>query len=426
MESLMYPVLRPFALLLLSLTFGHTEQIFIDPESYPLATRSLSEQYCARGKREDPLCQSHTLSYIDSNVSGFPSFMRGVSAYITPYLKEYRESDPKKEVLGMLKEFHGDLSGEWYDKNIFGLFAKSPSTYTLSLTSSGYSGGAHGYYGISYTNIAIASQKKISLSTLFVPGSDKRLHTTARSWYKLAHNLQPSQPLTDDDWFEDKFVLPDNFAITPYGLYFLYGQYEIKAYAYGLTSFFLPYSAVAEIIDPKGPLAFALTSPKDHIEASFSNTEMRLSLSARQQGDQVTVSASLLPLAYADRAWLSVSLPQIDTKKALLSTGYKHFDHTVPYDRSNKIYNGAIHKTIHAKYLLVEADKRNPEYRKRYTMQFRVKVPPSVKVLIIDIRATLQKGKKSDTLPPEYEGITGQQGYKNYRILLPLHRQMKK
>ena len=422
----MYPILRPLALLLLSWTFGHTGQLFIDPGSYPLATRTLSEQYCARGKREEPLCQSHTLSYIDSNVSGFPSFMRGLSAYTAPYLKEYRETDLKKEVLGMLKELSGDVSGEWYDKSTFRLFAKTSSTYTLSLTSNGYSGGAHGYYNIGYTNIDIATQKKITLSRLFVPGSIQKLNTIAHAYYKRVHNLRPSQPLTDDDWFEDRFVLPDNFAITPYGLYFLYGQYEIKPYAYGLTSLFLPYPAIAEIIDPNGPLAFALKSPQDRIEAFFKNQEMRLSLSARREGDQVTITAGLVPLTYADRAWLSVSLPQIDTKKALLSTGYKHFDHTIPYDHSNKIYNGATHKTIHAKYLLIEADRRNPEYGQRYTMQFRVKAPQAAKVLIIDIRATLQKEKKSDTLPPEYEGITGQQGYKNYRILLPLHRKMKK
>ncbi len=426
MEPLMHPVTRSFALLLFFLTFGDTEQVFIDPSNYPIATRTLSEQYCAQGTRKESLCQSHTLSYLDSNVSDFPSFMKGVDAYIAPYLKEYKESDLKKEVLSILKELNGDLSGGWYDKMVFRLFAKTPTTYTLSFESNGYSGGAHGYHRIAYTNIGIKTQKRVTLSDLFLPNYKQRLHDIALAYYKKAHNLKPSQPLEHDGWFKNRFELAENFAITPLGLYFLYNQYEIKSYADGLTDLLLPYGALKEIIDPRGLLAFALKIPQNKTKAVYKNGQMKLSVDIKCKNNETMVTAHLTPLSYTELAWLSISLPQISSKQHLLSTGYENFDHIIPYDTRNTIYNSALNKSMHAKYMLVEADKSHAEYGKTYTMWFRFKIPRKIKILIIDIRATLKNNKLTYTLPDEYEGIKGQQGYKNYRILLPLHRKMKK
>jgi hypothetical protein len=64
--------------------------------------------------------------------------------------------------------------------------------------------------------------------------------------------------LTEDEWFEERFILPENFAFTSRGILFLYNQYEIKPYSSGLSTFLLPYEALRGIIDPAGPLAFVL------------------------------------------------------------------------------------------------------------------------------------------------------------------------
>ncbi len=346
--------------------------------------------------------------------------MRGVDTHITPFLNTYRKSDPHKLVTDTIKQFGDTISGDWYDNTNITLFAKTPRTYTLSIESNGYSGGAHGYYTIAYINIDTQTQKQLSLSNLFLPKYKQKLHNIALAYYKIAHNLKPSDPLTQDGWFDNKFMLAENFAITPQGLYFLYNQYEIKPYADGQTNFLLPYAAIQKIIDPKGLLAFALNASNNSLKATYANEQMKLSAEIKRRGDTVTLTAHLTPRTSAKAAWLSVSLPQIDSKRQLLSTGYKGFDHVVPYDTRNSIYNGALNKSMHARYMLVEADKRNVDYDKRYTMWFRFKVPHKLKTLIIDIRATLKNDKMTYTLPEEYEGVKGQQGFKNYRLVLPL------
>lgn len=410
------------SLLILSFLLGTAEarQIFIDDGDYLLSIHTLSEKYCRHIDHYRKFCEAKSLSYIDDNVSDLPDFLEGLRNHIEPAIRSYRQKDLKKEVWNTTRKSDGEISGEWYDKTRIGLFAKTPATYTLSFESNGFSGGAHGYDTVSYTNIDISTQKSLPLKELFLPGTEEKLAQIALAYYKLARNMKPYQPLTYDAWFEDRFKLPENYAITSYGLYFLYNQYEIKPYAEGRTDFFLPYAAIRSIIDPKGPLAFALKVPKEKMEAVFENDQMRLSFKAQKKGDWITIWAHLTPKYYALHAWLTISLPQIRSKKYLLSTGYNGFERLIPYDTKNKVYNRYEKKAVPAKYMILEADKVTPEYDKTYTMWFRIKEPPKLKTLIIDIRATLKRERNSFTLPEEYEGVTGVQGYKNYRMFLPL------
>ena len=248
-------------LIFVLLTFwgmAQAQQRFVAPGEYRLSTRTLSEKYCTRIDKDRTFCEGKKLSYLDTDVSDLPAFLKGAQTFVDPQLAEYRKTNLKKEVLETVVESGGGIAGEWYSETRIALFAKTPATYTLAIESNGYTGGAHGYDTVGYTNVAIATQKKLTLRELFLPGTEGKFKEIAETYYRLEHDLRPAQPLTDDDWFENRFVLAENFAITPRGLYFLYNQYEIKPYAVGRTSFFLPYGAVRDLIDPKGPLAFAI------------------------------------------------------------------------------------------------------------------------------------------------------------------------
>ena len=417
----MHPYFKYLLLLSLLINFTNAQERFVDEDAFHLAHNTLSEKYCKAFKAEKRFCKAKKLTYIDANVTDLPAFLKGLGAYITPILKEYKENDLKNDVLSTIKEFNGDVTGEWYDETAIALFSKTPSTYTLSNTSNGYSGGAHGYYRITFGNYDIQTQKKLTLEALFIADSNKTLHTIALNYYRQTRGLKPTESLVDDGWFENRFMLAENFAITPRGIYFLYNQYEIKSYADGLTEFLLPYSALHNIINPRGVLAFALQQPKHQLHADFDSEQIKLSIDAKKNNDAtVTVTARMTSREYAKQGWLSVSLPQISSKKGLLSTGYTHFDHVTPYDSHNRIYNGTLKKTIPAKYLLIKADKRNMGYGKTYTMTFKIKIPKKLKTLIIDIRGTLKTERMTYVLPDEYEGVEGQQGYTNYRVFLGL------
>ena len=52
----------------------------------------------------------------------------------------------------------------------------------------------------------------------------------------------------------DRFRLPDNFAIGPKGLTFLYNLYEIASYAQGITELLIEYGEIHILIRPDGPI----------------------------------------------------------------------------------------------------------------------------------------------------------------------------
>ena len=400
------------------LLFG--EEIFIDQNSYRLAHRTLSEKYCKHTSKDHTFCESRELGYLDCDDPDLPAFLKGSKAHIAPVVEAYRRNDTKHAVLSDLKDLGDDMPGEWYNNSTIDLFSKTDSTYTLSTISNGYSGGAHGYYGIHFDNYSIASQKRLTLDDLFVKDYSLALTNIAQKHYRHTRGLKPGQALTEDGWFENKFVLAENFALTPRGIYFYYNSYEIKSYADGHTTFLLPYYKLKSIIDPKGSLSFALQQAHT-LHADFQDAHMKITLDTERQADRITVAATMTSADAAKQGWLSVSLPQVRSKNLLIGTYRNTFDHLIPYDRHNRIYNVSSRKTMKAKYLLVEADKKEWGYGETCGMKFTFFIPKGIKELALDVRGTLKSDKTTYTLPDAYEqSITGQQGYHNYRIFLEL------
>lgn len=415
-------ILKIILILSITLHFSNAYEVFVQTDTLKLANITLSKNYCKNSNSNRRLCKSRKLSFIDYDDVDLPTFLRGIKTYISPILTSYNKDDIKASTLLDLNESQGDITGNWYDESSIELMAKTESTYTLSNTSEGYSGGAHGYYDTSFKNYDIHTQKELKLSDLFIADSNKILHDTALKYYKELKGLKPTDSLTDDGWFENNFVLAKNFAITPRGLLFYYNSYEIKSYADGSTQFMLPYSKIYNIISPKGPLGYLLNKPNNSTSATFENDQILLFIEAQYHRDYtITLTAKIKAKNGAERVWLSISLPQISSKKIILNTSKNNFDNLSTYDTHNKIYNTSIKRAKHAKYLLIEADKKKLMYEATATMGFKMKVPKQhMKELLIDVRATLQRDQTTYTLPNEYEGIVGQQGYRNHRLFLRL------
>ncbi|MEA2048486.1 MAG: RsiV family protein [Campylobacterota bacterium] len=348
------------ALTLLFSFFAHGTELFVQKENLNLAHITLFETYCKSIKPSQELCQSKKLTYIDYDDANLPTFLQGIKGHITPILKEYRADNLKKNTLSNINDMHAEVSGKWSYESAIDLFAKTPTTYTLSTTSSGYEGGAHGYYYEGYDNYAIQTHTKLTLDDLFVADYNQTLHNIAKRHYKKLKALAPNQPLTDEGWFEDRFVLAENFAITSRGLYFFYNQYEIKAYAAGNTAFILPYSKIRHIINPKGALAFAFEKAYSFYAYFEKKEEISIEIEVKKQaGGKVKITAKMKNLSYLNRGWLSLSFPQLRnqrSKEMLVKVGFSTLH---SYPKGSKIYHQALKKAVNSSYLLVEGEDNN-------------------------------------------------------------------
>ena len=401
--------------------FAHGTEIFVQKENLNLAHITLFETYCKSIKPSQALCQSKKLSYIDYEDANLSTFLQGIKGHISPILKKYRADNLKTNTLGDINAMHAEVSGKWSYESAIDLFAKTLTTYTLSTTSSGYEGGAHGYYYQGYDTYTIQTNKKLTLDDLFVTDYNQTLHTIAQRHYKKYKGLAPNQPLTNEGWFEDKFVLAKNFAITSRGLYFFYNTYEIKAYASGTTAFMLPYSKIRHIINPKGALAFALDKAYP-LHAYFKKKEeLSIEINAQKQPDgKMKIVAKMKNLSYINKGWLSLSFPQLSTqpsKVKLVNIGFSTL-HTYP--KGSKVYHQGLKKAVRSSYLLVEGEDNHWENGKINTITLTLTPPANKKELILDIRGNLKSKTTMLMLPNEYEGTTGQQGFTNYRVSIEL------
>jgi len=409
-------------LLLISLyANSYATEIFIDKKGMNLAHINLSEKYCKSTKNERQLCKSKKLTYLDYADADLPSFLRDIQQHITATIKTYKGENLKKSTLADVKDFGADINGDWYNETDIDLFSKTPTTYTLSDTSSGYTGGAHGYHAVGFTNYDIQTQNKLTLDDLFISDYNQTLHTVALSHYRLSQGLKSNQSLIDDGWFENSFRLAENFAITSRGLYFFYNSYEIKSYAAGFTKFMLPYSKLNTIIDPKGALSFVLN--KTHtVHASFS-VEDKISISIDTQintDDTITITAQMTNLSYLNKGWLSLSFPQLENNHQIVHLQNLGFKQAKSYPKGSKIYHNKRKKAVRSSYILIEGDDNNWKYNDTHTIAVTITPPTSSKELIVDIRSALKSENNSLYLPSEYDGLEGQQGYTNYRVFIGL------
>ena len=401
--------------------FSQSEEIFVQTDTLKLATITLSKNYCKAITENKQLCKSKKLNYIDYKDTDLPDFLEGLKTHISPSIKAYQDEKLKASTLLDINESDGEITGEWYNETSIELAAKTPTTYTLSHTYSGYTGGAHGYYGVSFKNYYIQSQKELTLKDLFLADFNQPLLHIARSHYKRTHGLKEKQSLTDEGWFEDKFELAKEFAITTQGIYFVYNQYEIKSYASGITTFMLPYYKLHSIINPKGPLHFVLKNPHTFHTSFYEKENSFIDIKTkRNTNNSITITASMKNLSYLSQAWFSLSFPQIHNKKQILKMQKQGFSSLQSYSKGSKIYHNQYKKAVRSSYLLVEASNKNWNNDKVHTVILTLNVPKQSKELIVDIRSTLKYKHKSIMLPNEDEGVKGQQGFKNYRIFIGL------
>jgi hypothetical protein len=211
-----------------------------------VATAQVQKSYCRPNAADDRFCWEYRIRYaVDA---GLPDEVAAIlRKRVARLLAWYEVKDPRKEVDEVLKE-DGPYHGEYYEYVTLTLFAVTPGAVVLRIDDALYTGGAHGSFETDFENYDRRTGKRLDLDGLIRPSMGPELTAIAERAYRRHEGLGPKQSLQDADWFENRFVLSDAFAIVPEGLLFLYNQYEIKPYADGQTRFVVPLSALRGVL----------------------------------------------------------------------------------------------------------------------------------------------------------------------------------
>ncbi len=173
--------------------------------------------------------------------------------YLEAYTNEYREiGDMYKEEKAKL----GDRGPSWYWywlQHTNKVLYQDKALLSYAVEYSDYTGGAHGSYRITYTNIDLKKLVTLTEEELFLPGYYKPL--TERILHQLMHEYQVEEPdslLTHGFFTIDDIVPNNNFWLDDKGIHYSYNQYEIAPYAMGVINVMIPYSELTDILIPGG------------------------------------------------------------------------------------------------------------------------------------------------------------------------------
>jgi len=210
--------------------------ILIYAQNINFQTYSKNKSYCDNNKWK--YCSEYNITYLEFNQTNLKQIVKNLYSHT---FKEFYNQNPQKDIQEIL-EYQEDRDVNMFNDTNISLFTLTKNTITLKKEIISYSGGAHGMDEVYFYNYNLKTKKLITLKQLF---DIKKLTKIAKQYYK---NLKHIKNLKDDGWFENKFVLSQEFAITKKGILFYYNSYEIKPYSFGHPKFILPYNQIPKTV----------------------------------------------------------------------------------------------------------------------------------------------------------------------------------
>ncbi|HEX8291937.1 MAG TPA: RsiV family protein, partial [Pyrinomonadaceae bacterium] len=123
----------------------------------------------------------------------------------------------------------------------------------------GYSApAAHGYHFPVTLNFDLSAGREIELSRVFRPGSGYLSRITKLCDEDLRRQFGGhlhGQMTGLEGGLKPRAKNFRSWVVTPGGLVFIFGEYEVASYADGEPKVLIPFDSLREIIDPRGALA---------------------------------------------------------------------------------------------------------------------------------------------------------------------------
>ena len=388
-------------------------------------TKDWSDSYCHTYSNGEKLCLNYVITYPTNIMGDNQKAVNIVKEEVEKAVTKYKRNSAKKDIMDMTLDDNDPTTGNWNDEYTIELLASTQKTLTLSYSGGGYTGGAHGNYGTQLINFDIDSGMKISISDI-ISGTKSSFTKAVERYYRDTNGLGMHDSLTRLEWFENKFALADNFAITDKGIYFYYNSYEIKAYAYGQTELLIPYRNLGETISRHGILSEYISAPKPIVEEHTTRKIFRIrnlgeiAVYTKNLGSGlISVEVEMKNLSLHKRGWLSISFPQLRYRDSILKSNSLGFDTMLSYPRGKKIYHNMLRKAVRASYLLVEGEATRWYRGDTKSISLIVDVPRRADSLIVYFRGSYKDRHRPVVSFPS-DGIDGQQGFYNYSFRVDL------
>ena len=319
--------------------FGlQADEFYFDITNYKIDRVSESKKYCKALQKgiDHRICFSKSLHY---DLMQNDKLLKGFNEDISYLKKEY----DKTNIDGYLTPQYLPAT-DMYANYDLKLISVTPYSYTIQENISSYTGGVHGMFETVYHNYT-RDGKALVLDAMIRKGKQDAFTKIAKKVYLE----QDKDGL--DDWIESKFFVPDNFVVTTEGLIFLYNPYEAKAYAFGQTSFIVPFDRLHGII--KGQYIVHNASTQRWF---YDKNIGSIHLSYHRQKDGVKLDVDYEAIAPNQDTYVSFSFPYMTKTEAIKVLHYDGAKSFKIYPVGSDIFAlDSKQKRIKSHYLLLEA-----------------------------------------------------------------------
>lgn len=142
----------------------------------------------------------------------------------------------------------------WADERRMEVIHADPQVLSVELLLYSFTGGAHPNTFAALESFDLATGEPLALEDLVAAGSGPRLDALGERHFREEREIPETESLEEAGfWFEDdRFRLPDNFAVTGEGLVFVFNPYEVAPYVFGPTRITLPWAELRGLLVPGG------------------------------------------------------------------------------------------------------------------------------------------------------------------------------
>jgi len=160
------------------------------------------------------------------------------------YFADYRHvSEEEKKLYTTAASF-----GNWSEQTNFWVMYNDDGMLVVNHHVYAYTGGAHGNYSSHYLCIDSRDKKLLKLDDILQADTVQMVRLLEQEARKL-YNIAEEAPLYENMLTEELYI-PEQFYISNKGITFVYGIYEVAAYAEGEISLFIPYNKIMDMLTP--------------------------------------------------------------------------------------------------------------------------------------------------------------------------------
>jgi len=177
-----------------------------------------------------------------------------VKRSIVSFLSDDTPASPEEAARGFLNQYYHfevDFPGS---ASVWQLSISSTSLYesdniaVIRFNQESYTGGAHPNERVTFLTFDQQSGKTLHPADLFT--NLDSLAAAAEKAFRTLHRLSPDADLNQSGFLfpDNRFILPENAALTDSGVLLHYNQYEIAPYSTGPIEFTLPYESAGHLV----------------------------------------------------------------------------------------------------------------------------------------------------------------------------------